>query len=72
MMIELSQFLSREHWLELIENKNIDALQLLVSLPTKHWPMLYCHILAYIYTTPGKIHEKAPHFVCHFLGTHLL
>ena len=54
----LFQFLSKEHLLELIENKNIDALQLLVSLPTERWPMLYCHILAYIYTTQGKIHEK--------------
>ena len=69
---KLSQFLSKEHWLELIENKNIDTLQLLVFLPTKCWPLLYCHILVYIYIMQGKIQEKALHSVCHLLGTHLL
>jgi hypothetical protein len=66
---ELSQFLAKERWLELIKEKNIDALQALVAPPTERWPMLYRHVFAYLYTTQVKISEKALHSVRRLLGT---
>jgi hypothetical protein len=66
---ELSQFLAKERWLELVEDKNIDALQALVGPPTERWPLLYRHVFAYLYTTQKKITEKALHSVRRLLGT---
>jgi len=66
---ELSQFLVKERWLELIEGKDIDALQALVAPDMERWPLLYRHVFAYLYTTQGKIAEKALHSVRRLLGT---
>lgn len=69
---ELSQFLAKERWLELVQDKDIDALQALVALPTEteQWPLLTWHVFAYMYANQGKIAEKALHSVRRLLGTH--
>ena len=63
---ELSQFLSKEHWLELIENKNIDALQLL-GLPA-HQALAYAilpHSCIHLYH-PGQDAQKRTTFCLSF------
>jgi hypothetical protein len=68
---ELSQFLAKERWLELVQDKDIEALQALVALPTENeqWPLLTRHVFAYMYANQGKIAEKALHSVRRLLGT---
>jgi hypothetical protein len=69
---ELSQFLAKERWLELMQDKDIEALQALIALltETEQWPLLTRHIFAYMYTNQGKIADKALHSVRRLLGTH--
>jgi hypothetical protein len=68
---ELSQFLAKERWLELVQDKDIEALQALVALPTEteQWPLLSRHVFAYLYANQGKVATKALHSVRRLLGT---
>lgn len=68
---ELSQFVVKERWLELIENKDISRLQALVAPPTESepWPILHRHVCACLVHTQDKIAMKALHSVRGLLGT---
>jgi hypothetical protein len=68
---KLSQFLAKERWLELVQDKDIEALQALVALPTEteQWPLLTRHIFAYMYANQGRIANKALHSVRRLLDT---
>lgn len=68
---ELSQFLAKERWLELVKNKDIVHLQALVAPPTNSepWPILHRHVCAFLVKSQDKIALNALHSVRRLLGT---